>query len=218
MDIKGVITGDIVGSTHIATKWREQLLNDIHDTITELMQIDASLRIEFYRGDSFQIVSGNPQETLRIAILLRARLISSTPKGMPSWDARLSIGIGEVSFTSEHIVTSDGEAFRLSGRGLDEIGKQRLQIKTQWETVNEELKVSTSFADDIISGWSVTQSKAVYYALLNRAATQKEIGQQIGSSYQNVSKLLVNAKISLIEMYIDRYSTLIQKKLSICTH
>ncbi len=113
---------------------------------------------------------------------------------------------------SEHedriIRDSDGEAFQYSGRELDEMGKRRLIVKTRWSDVNEELQVSTAFADEVISSWSVSQSQAVYQALLYNIS-QKDIAHKFQKSAQNISKLLNAAKMNLVQMYINRYHNLI---------
>ncbi len=211
MDIKGVITGDVVNSSTIKVDWRKLLIDSIQQVANELSAL-STLKIEFFRGDSFQLIVDKPEETLKIAVLLRAGLKSKTPLESKSiWDARMAIGIGEISYTSDKIVVSDGEAFHLSGWGLDEIGKRRLTIKTKWEDVNEELKVSTAFADDIITGWTGSQAQVIYPALLYQTS-QKEIAAKYDKSAQNISKLLGAAKESLIRIYLERYSTLIAKK------
>lgn len=206
--IKGVITGDIIDSSAIALKYRDFLLESIRKIVKEL-EIIEPLSIEFFRGDSLQMVVSTPENAMQIAVLLRAGLKKNTPKEIKKpWDVRLSLGIGTISYHAEQIVLSDGEAFQYSGRELDEMGKQRLIVKTRWEDVNEELKVSTAFADEIISAWSVPQAEAVYQALLYNIS-QKDIANKLQTSAQNVSKLLIAAKASLIQMYIDRYRHLL---------
>ena len=64
-----------------------------------------------YRGDSLQVVVDKPEYALAIAIALRAKLKAETPDQQKLWDAKLAVGIGEISFESDNIVTSDGEAF-----------------------------------------------------------------------------------------------------------
>lgn len=212
MDIKGVITGDVVHSTTIKVDWREQLIESIQKVANELM-ILSPLKIEFFRGDSFQLIIDKPNEALRIAILLRAGLKGNTPpESKNTWDARIAIGIGEVSYISDKIVVSDGEAFHFSGWELDEIGKRKLSIRTKWNDVNEELKVSTAFADDIISGWTCSQAQVVYPTLLYQTP-QKDIAKKYNKTAQNISKLLGAAKENLIRIYLERYSVLITNKL-----
>lgn len=206
--IKGVITGDIIDSSAIEIKYRDFLLESIRKIVNEL-EIIEPLNIEFFRGDSFQMVVNSPENAMQIAVLLRAGLKHHTPKEYKKpWDVRLSLGIGEISYHAERIVLSDGEAFQYSGRELDEMGKQRLIVKTRWKDVNEELKVSTAFADEVISAWSTSQAEAIYQALLYDIP-QKDIAKKLQTSAQNVSKLLIAAKVSLIQMYIDRYHHLI---------
>lgn len=206
--IKGVITGDIIESSVIQIKYRDFLLESIREIAHDLSVIET-LRIEFFRGDSFQMVIGIPENAMKIAVLLRAGLKSHTPKECKKpWDARLSLGVGTISYHADNTVLSDGEAFQYSGRELDEMGKRRLVVKTRWRDVNEELQVSTAFADEVISSWSVSQSQAAYRALLYNTS-QKEIAHEFQKSAQNISKLLSAAKVNLIQKYIDRYHNLI---------
>ena len=103
---------------------------------------------------------------LKIALLIRAGLQGKTTEASSNkWDARLSIGHGTINYTSDQIITSDGEAYRNSGREFDALGKRRLALRTPWEAVNDEFAVSTAFADDIISGWSITQAQTIYQSL-----------------------------------------------------
>ena len=213
MNIKSVLTGDIVQSTKIDVAWREQLVATIRRIADDLQQL-SPLQLEFFRGDSFQLVVDRPEESMKMAILLRAGLISATPADSPvQWDARISIGVGEVSYLADRVVVSDGEAFRYSGRGLDEIGKRRIVVHTKWKEANDELQVSTSFADDIVTGWTCAQAQVVYPTLLHDIA-QKDLAAQCNKSAQNVSKLLTAAKEALIRQYLERYHSLLKQKLS----
>ncbi len=206
--IKGVITGDIINSSAIQMKYRDFLLESIQKIADELAVIEP-ITIEFFRGDSFQMIIDTPENAMKIAVLLRAGLKSHTPEECKkTWDARLSLGVGTISYHANNIVLSDGEAFQYSGRELDEMGKRRLIVKTRWSDVNEELLVSTAFADEVISSWSISQSQAVYQALLYNTS-QKNIAHKFQKTTQNISKLLGAAKVNLIQMYIDRYHNLI---------
>lgn len=208
--IKGVITGDMIESSAIQLKDRDFLLESIRGIAYELSVIEP-LRIELFRGDSFQMVIDTPENAMKIAVLLRAGLKSHTPKEHKKpWDARLSLGVGSISYHADNTVLSDGEAFQYSGRELDGMGKRHLTVKTRWPEVNEELQVSTAFADEVISSWSVPQSQAVYQALLYHTS-QKEIAHKFQKSAQNISKLLSAAKANLVQMYIDRYHNLISR-------
>lgn len=209
--MNGIITGDIIDSTSIPIEQRKDLLTAI-SVISEELQVFSPLKCEIYRGDSFQIVVNRPEKAMLIAILLRAGLKSRVPKGSKqNWDARIAVGIGEIEFISDSILVSDGEAFRLSGREFDELGKRNLAVRTRWEDANEELKISTAFADDIITNWTSSQSLVIYMSLAYQM-TQKEIADKLGQSSQNISKLSNVAKEKLIRTYINRCTQIIMNK------
>lgn len=210
MEIKAVITGDIVRSELIALNKRDLLIQVLHQ-IVENLQDKSPMRMELFRGDSFQIVVDSPEMSLKIASMMRAGLKSNTPKGSKTeWDARISIGIGTIDYRGDSIVTSDGEAFKLSGRGLDTMEKNRLAVNTCWQDVNEELDAGLAFVDDLITGWSVNQANAVYLSV-GRGLSQANIASAIAKSQQNVSKTLTSAKESLLVRFSDRFETIIKK-------
>lgn len=208
MEIKGVITGDIIRSSQIKPEFRGDLLTCL-TTMGDDLQCISPFRMELYRGDSFQLLVEDPTQAIKIAILLRAGLIYHTPnKEYGMWDAKVSIGIGSIDFISDSIVTSDGEAFMYSGRQLDGMGKDRLSIQTPWQDVNEELGVSTAFVDDIITRWSSKQAGMIYLSLRQNSA-KKEVAEMSGTSIQNVRNVLSVAKESLIKKYIERNAEII---------
>ena len=86
--IKGVITGDLVNSTNIAAEWRQAVVEALHICITESMSL-TPVKMEMYRGDSFQVVVDKPEYALAVAIALRAKLKATTPEKQEMWDARL---------------------------------------------------------------------------------------------------------------------------------
>lgn len=196
------------------TEDRNRLLETIRKIVDELSTNNDALKIVFFRGDSFQILIKAPENAMKIAILLRAGLRSHKSNDLPQkqWDTRLSLGVGFISYDSEYIELSDGEAFQYSGRELDEIGKRRLIVKTRWENVNEELQVSTAFADMVISSWTIPQSQAAYQKLLYNIS-QKDIASKFQKSAQTINRSLNTAKVDLIQMYINRYQNLISNSI-----
>lgn len=206
---KGVITGDIVDSSLISNEWKSTVIAILEKVIADFNP-SAMASMEMFRGDSFQIIVGNKSMALTIAIAIRAALKAKTPKEESLWDARISVGIGEVSFVSESILTSDGEAFRLSGREFDALGKRKLSLLTSSEAINDELKVTTSFADEFITQWTSRQAEVVY-AKLCLDLSQKEIAQSLGMTPANFSKHWNLGHGALILTYIERYKELITK-------
>lgn len=212
-EIKGIITGDIVDSSRIKGKERDTLLCELERIGVELTS-QTPFKLDIFRGDSFQIETQQPEDTIRIAVLFRTALKAATPPNIRHiWDARISVGIGKVDYEGERISLSDGEAYRLSGRGLDDIGKRRLSVETPWPEVNDELAVSTAFADAIISEWSRVQSAAAYLKI-GKNFTQKEIAEATGKTQQNISKILASSQEELISKYLKRCKRVITEKVA----
>ena len=77
--IKGVITGDLVNSTNIAAEWRQAVVGALYKCAADFSPL-TPINIEMYRGDSFQVVVGNPEYALTVAVAFRAKLRASTPE------------------------------------------------------------------------------------------------------------------------------------------
>lgn len=207
--IKGVITGDLVNSTNIAAKWRQTVVDTLHVCIEESIPL-TPIKLEMYRGDSFQVVVDKPEYALAIAIALRAKLKAETPDGQKLWDARLAVGVGEISFESDNIVTSDGEAFRLSGHSFDHIGKKRLSISTPWSDFNANIELATRFADDLITSWTAKQARVVYQSMLF-PKLQKDLAEELDMTRQNFNYHWSSARGQLILDYVEYFKSLISK-------
>ena len=140
--IKGVITGDIIESTKLSDDENNTLIQGLKYIIDELEQ-NKTIRGEIFRGDSLQCLVHKPSQTLKIALLIKTYVkgIDSINKkqkneldkliNKPIFDIRLAIGIGEINSEKEKLSISQGEAFNLSGRLLDDMkNKQTIAIKT----------------------------------------------------------------------------------------
>ncbi len=206
-----IITGDIVNSTLLTVEGREIMLNNLQ-LIPEVLSPVQEVSIDIFRGDSFQLGISDAASALRCALAIRAWLRSQKINELKVLDARIAIGIGTLDYESDALSTSDGEAYRLSGRLLDDMNKSRLEIKTPWHEVNEELKLSTAFADDIVSSWSQSQSKIILQRLIT-LKNHVELSHELGISRQMVDKSLKASKEELIEAYIKRYEYLITKHI-----
>lgn len=213
MKIVSVITGDIIGSTLGNDSQRRKMLDVVEGSLDEIQnELVFRMQLEFFRGDAFQILIEKPEKALLVAVLLRAALSDNTPKdNLYMWDARMAIGVGGVKYRTDSLAKSNGDAFVYSGRTLDEMGNERLAIKTHWVPMNDEFAVSTPFADDLISQWTRVQANVIYDYLLYDV-TQGQIARKKGMSPQNVSKVLKAGRIELIINYIKRFEKLIYDK------
>lgn len=213
MKMYGVITGDIVDSTKINTKYRNNLIKAIERVVADANKYVEGNRIklEIFRGDSFQLLVPNAKKSLRVAILLRLGLkkigIVKGEKNM-SCDARVSVGVGTIDYKKNNISTSDGEAYHNSGRAFDSLKKSsQLIIRTSWTNLNEEFDVECMLADIIIKRLTIKQAEITYLYLL-KEINQKQIADELGIKPQNVNKLLSYGG-NPIEGFIKRYEKLI---------
>ncbi|HKJ31046.1 MAG TPA: SatD family protein [Balneolales bacterium] len=192
MEKYAVLTGDVVNSSQLNRKEREKLEKDLWQSLEKIES--QKTKYEVIRGDSFQILLEKPQFALRKAIQMRCLI----KMGMANIsgnkvDTRIAIGIGEISFLGKTLGSSDGDAFRRSGLGLDELkkSKNRIIIMTEDKKDNEILRIITTLADVIISGWSVAQSEAVYYSSIG--LTQVKIAKKCSIVQSAVNKRLQTA-------------------------
>lgn len=205
--IKAVITGDIVHSTDIPSTHKAHLLLALEEVKQDFQAI-CNLNFEIFRGDSFQFIVERPEWALCLAIAIRTKLKSQTPEGENAWDARISLGLGDVSYVGDNIVTSDGEAFHNSGRKFDSLGKTRLGFLSPWPEMNAEMDLTTAFVDDIVSNLTIKQAAVVYLQIVS-PTTQKELAVRLGTTPQNINYFWTKARGSLIEAYLVRYKTLL---------
>jgi len=204
---KGVITGDIVRSTSISAEWRNNIPK-VFECVVNDYAATVRASFEMYRGDSFQFVVDDAAYALNMAVAVRMLLRASTPHGEEPWDAREVVGVGTVEYTTDSILTSDGEAFRYSGREFDNLGKRRIAVATPWAEANKELAVSTAFVDDILTNLTVKQAEVIYHKIVFNIS-QKDLASKLGQTAQNVNKMWISGRGSLIAKYLKRYESII---------
>ena len=116
-----VLTGDIIKSSKLTGERRQKTLTAIEQLAEESAKLHQDLKLtgpEIFRGDSWQLLLSPPHHALRVACFIRAGLRS---RGLA--DTRIGIGLGGVEMHDGRLGQSDGVAFRLSGRALDELKK-----------------------------------------------------------------------------------------------
>lgn len=209
MKLGAIITGDIIDSTKLSLEERKAMLSSLLAIPTVLEPIQKDISLEIFRGDGFQIGIIDIATALKATIVVRAWL-RSTQISAQTLDARLAVGIGNIKFNSNALATSDGTAFQLSGRLLDNMHKSRIAVETPWKNINDELKLSTAFADAIISSWTKRQSEVMLQNLLS-SNSHLEIAQSLNITRQMVDKAIKAAHGDLIKAYLTRYSTIITK-------
>lgn len=204
--LHAVITADIVNSTGLDPKMEAFLQQELQRELSAYL-------VEFYRGDSFQAYLQEPEGSLRLALLCRTLAIGLTAaeEGPAVSDIRISIGLGQVAMPIKAPGTAKGEAFLLSGRGLDEIQKtdRRLAILSGHPVADIGFEVMANHLDAICREMTPKQAAAIGWLL--KGVTQQEVTVQLGKSKSTVSQLVAAGNWPGIERILQQFGTLINQ-------
>lgn len=189
-----VITGDIVKSSNLDVEKRAKL----REAFDYLSSISQGKYEYFIRGDSFQILLS--QNALREALLVKTYLFVKL-----RIQVKISIGIGEAAFLNEKISDSDGEAFWLSGRNLDEMKNKPefLRISTNNSQKNQEWAIHCSVIDYILNKQTSNQAEVVFWLLQKK--NQQEIASLINLGQPSVNNRIKNSVWNIIEKILNRF-------------
>jgi hypothetical protein len=204
MAVKAILTCDIVNSTKLS-KAKEIKLMSI------LKEIHTSQKIEFFRGDSFQVFIKNPLLALELALLSRlAALKLFKEQKLKIADVRISIGIGEVKQPIRVLSTAKGEAFLLSGRTFDAMAKtnQRLAITINNPLANEGLQIIVDFLNHLFDKISGKQAEVLFELL--QGQTQVAIAKKLKKTKSTIHQLATAAQWIHIEKLLQQYDNIIK--------
>ena len=198
-DSIAVITADMVNSTQFSSDktgvWLKNLLEELRNS----PDLEWELKPEIYRGDSFQGVLKTPEMALRAAILSRS-IMRSNATGT---DLRVAIGIGSAELITDRPGTSDGEAFRLSGRLADQMRDRKSKIAFALPTPAPSLDSMMDLLETLIEGWTTAQCEVIHALLKNETVSQ--IAEKLSISQPAVSQRVSSAKWWAIESLLATY-------------
>lgn len=205
-----VLSGDIVGSTRLSPDNLSTLLDDIRRA-GKRFQIpypDSIIgQADVFRGDSWQIAMVAPKLALRFAVYVRATAIAS---GLA--DTRIFLGFGTASSINEQETSlSTGEAFEISGRGVDGLKSERLGISFGNTVTSAEPfgKAVAALLDALIRDWSEKQANAVRRVLENPGLSDAAIVGDTASDSdrRNFTKLRDRAHCDAILVALEGWES-----------
>ena len=165
--IYAVVTGDIIGSSRLSPPRREKLLEVMKrggGEVRKLMGAAMPWDVDIYSGDTWQFVMAQPGLALKAAIFYRAYIKASLEKA----DTRFVVALGTISlFPQNRVSEGDGEAFRRSGRLLQDNDRRQNMRFAYPESPRERVwDVAFALLDGIIThGWSEKGARAVLGAI-----------------------------------------------------
>jgi hypothetical protein len=164
---------------------------------------------EIYRGDSFQVFVGKPQQALAVALACRGLAIQLTETPDAAFDIRLSIGIGQATLPIPDLGMAKGDAFVLSGRLFDTLKDKgrRLIIGCGDRKADIGFEIMSDYLDSIFRKMTAKQAEVVV-ELLNGAA-QHQLAVTLNKSKSTISQLAGDGGWSEIETLLQQYNDLI---------
>lgn len=192
-----VLTGDIVKSSAIAAEDYDQLFYTLQQTLQKLT-LHQQGKFDIYRGDAFQAIFAKPAAAIRAALVLRLALRTATP----AFDARQCIGIGSITVLRPDVRSSMGEAFVLSGTGLDSMKAGHLLVRSHHAAQQERLELVTRLMDAHLSHLSPAQSEVLLHYLLAEDKSHQAVAAAVGKNRSNVTRLLNASGYHLVVDYL----------------
>ena len=197
-NIVGVITGDLINSSGLTKEQKINMQTGL-SCFLENNQ-DILMSVQFYRGDSFQLMVKKERAAM-ITIIVEAIILSTT-----GTRARISIGIGTVSKTTlGNVLQSEGEAFQLSGHQLDKMKEEGRLLKIAVDSPQFQPILAATFylAESIIWNWKPGQATVI--SMIPACKTQKEIAEKLNITGAAVSKALKSGKWAVLEDFLNGY-------------
>jgi len=175
-----IATGDIIDSSKLSPPDRKRLLFVMQRASVALrsfLKEAVPLEVDIFRGDSWQMFIAQPEKALVAALYFRAYLKATmAPRRV---DTRLAVGVGTIDFLpNDRVSKGDGEAFRYSGRALEELkGHHRMAFvfpRRFDEQIALAVQTVVYLIDALVVRWTPRQALAVLGALEGK--NQDEIG------------------------------------------
>ncbi len=202
--VHAVLTGDIVNSTLLTPAQEKKLLE-------ELKSIFSPDNYEFYRGDSFQVYLTDARKALEMAVRCRTAAISLVQEETDTaFDIRISIGLGAVEEPVNTLSLAKGEAFLLSGRALDEMGKTggKLMITINQPLGNMAFSILADYTNSVYRQMTAKQAEVIEELL--KGGSQQQVADKLNRSKSTISQHVSAGRWEEIEEIIKKYKSLIE--------
>lgn len=199
-----VISGDIINSEGASSAVLMKTLKDFFKGFGK-----SPADWEIYRGDQFQLALKDAEAAFVASIHLK-----SVVKKLDNVDVRIAIGLGEKSYHARRITEANGSAFVHSGRKLDALKAQNvnLAIQSDFPEFDAEMNLFFKFASTFMDEWSAVSCEIVSTLLEHSERTQVEIAEILNINQSAVSQRRKRANFDLLmelnQHYIHRVKQL----------
>jgi hypothetical protein len=200
--MKAVVTADIVNSTLV----KAADFNDLSDKIKAIYEKD---KIEFYRGDSFQVLVNDAQKIFLQSIL--SRLLAMQYSNKQKVDIRMSISLGKLNSNSGKIGSNMDDLFVRSGRAFDKFqnSTRRLYVVSGNESIDFTFEIMAEYMDSLLENITPRQAEVLYYML--KGMSQVEIARQLDKTTATINQHVKTARYTEIESLLKKFVILTQQ-------
>ena len=207
-EIIAVITGDIVGSRKLSGAEFKQVMQRL-EQLLGAFSTRFQTAFDIFRGDSFQLVT-SPADAARLATIIDLTLRSN----VPAVTVRQCIGIGQGAANNDNVKTATGEAYLLSGHGLDEIKGRGLRINSANAEFQTHSELLTRFFDSHLERLTATQAQVVLAYLLADNKSHEQLATRLDKKRSNVTRILNTSQYHLITDYLDYFASQVKKEFT----
>ena len=171
-----VLTGDVIKSSSVPAKeWLTALKNALNT-------FGKSPAVwEIFRGDSFQLLLGQPQRSLYAALVIKASLKQIDE----NLDARIAIGFGEVDYLADQISQSNGPAFVSTGMLFDNLSKKAFAVE-----YSDDISIMVDMAQLVINNWTSLEAETFLAKLKQPTINQIQLAAVLNTTQSRVSERL----------------------------
>ncbi|RFP89461.1 MarR family transcriptional regulator [Rhodobacteraceae bacterium 63075] len=174
-----VLTGDIVGSTDLPRSRQERVLGLVETAFQSLSRHEDD-KLDFYRGDGWQMRFQAAGSGLQYALFIRAVLKSEDD----AFDTR--VAVADTASGSPGLKAWDANA-EASGRALDSMPSDVLFA----HAAGGPLHAASLLADHISRHWTAAQARATRPFLAPGVrVTQRQVAETLGITRQAVGQAL----------------------------
>lgn len=206
---RATISADIVSSTELTPCALSQLQSEIKTFVKQLGNEYNGTWGRLSKGDSVEIYIDNPQDSLRIALLLKTLIkkfkIDTESVGQDSdkkrldmfktYGVRIAIAVGEMRIVNKRTNMLDGEAIYASGRAIEHqrtsnkskiVIKNTLFFESSDAKLSQQINAYLGFLDVLFKRATERQCEVIYYRLLGN--NENEISEKLGIKQSAVNQ------------------------------
>lgn len=194
--MKAVLTADIIQSSKMSSDMWIDALKKVFDKFGK-----QGKEWEIYRGDELQLLLESVEEAFLVSIIIKTEIRKN------DFDARISIGLGEMDFEGSNIKESNGTAFVNSGRNLEAMKNsknQSLSLKSDNVDFDENFNLIFRLLENQFEKWKPGTVTSLSGYFENKNLSQTQIAEKLGITQGAFSRALKRAGLDTI-LEIDAY-------------